>query len=136
MKQLKYYLHLYLECKCVVQSEQGEHILTGISYDDTQKVWWCYFENTEFRYALLEDVAPILRPLNTMTEEEWDNIEGKILIPDVMGMDALRDSFLIGTSEYRFGWEIVSDALNELRKLNIDCDGLIESGLALSNETL
>lgn len=71
-KELKNYLHLYLQAgiKCQRMGEEGEAVMTGISYDDTQKIWWVYFENEESGYAVLEDVFPLLRPLDSMTEEE------------------------------------------------------------------
>jgi len=70
MIELKDYIHLYLGCYCVCQGYEGEHKLTGISYDDTQRQWWCYFEGTEFGHALIEDTAPFLRKINDMTTDE------------------------------------------------------------------
>jgi hypothetical protein len=70
MKQIKDYLQLYLGCDCSVQGEEEVKKITGISYDDTQRIWWAYFENQENGYAIIDDVAPILRPLSDMTEDE------------------------------------------------------------------
>jgi hypothetical protein len=73
---IKDYLHLYLGCKCHRMGEVDENdkpivsTLTGISYDDTQRIWWAYFENNESGYSVVEDVFPILRPLSDITNEE------------------------------------------------------------------
>jgi len=61
--ELKDYLHLYLGCECAVTGISKNNMeafkLTGISYDDTQRLLWCYFEGTEFGHAVIEDVWPI-----------------------------------------------------------------------------
>src|SRR5688500_16365899 len=58
-KDIKDYLHLYLGCNCQQMGQEDEtkvYKLTGISYDDTQRQWWAYFENEENMYAAIEDV--------------------------------------------------------------------------------
>lgn len=71
MKDIKEYLPHYMGCNCFVQGQIERHPikLTGISYDDQLGETWCYFENTETSYALIQDVQPLLRQLPDMTEE-------------------------------------------------------------------
>jgi hypothetical protein len=70
-KKIEDYLHLYIGCQCQHCGEVDEtKKLTGISFDDTQRVLWAYFENEENCYAPASEVKPILRRLSSMTEEE------------------------------------------------------------------
>lgn len=67
---LKNFITYYLGCECKVKGVTEKLILTGVSYDDTQKVHWAYFENTELMYAPVSEVTLVLRPVMTMTQEE------------------------------------------------------------------
>jgi len=81
-KNIKDYLHLYLGCECQKMGQPDASLifkLTGISYDDTQNIWWAYFAATEEMYAHIDDVFPILRPLSDMTEEEVRDIVNILL---------------------------------------------------------
>lgn len=75
-KDIREYLHYYIGCECWVQGQIEENPikLTGISWDDQTGEWWCYFENTETAYALIEDVAPLLYRLEDMQEKDCINI--------------------------------------------------------------
>jgi hypothetical protein len=71
--EIKDVLHLYLGCQCQKMGQEDDKQLfklTGISYDDTQNIWWAYFAGEEDCYAHIDDVFPILRKLSDMTEEE------------------------------------------------------------------
>lgn len=134
-KSIKDYLHLYLGCGCAVtgvsENDNETFKLTGISYDDTQKTWWAYFENTEFGYAKVEDVWLHLRPLPSMTEEELQECGNLVydFSDDDSGMDLNNhrpDVFLLTTSE-QFHWLI---------QRHFDVFGLIESNLAIDKSTL
>lgn len=74
-KNIKDYLHFYLGCECERRGESDTAILTGISYDDTQGIWWCYFSNKESDYSDIEVVFPKLKPLSAMSEDEWTEVE-------------------------------------------------------------
>lgn len=71
----KDYLHLYLGCECERQGIEGTSIMTGISYDDTQRIWWVYFENHEEGYSHIDDVMPLLRTLFDLTEAETEELK-------------------------------------------------------------
>lgn len=115
-KQLKDYLHLHLGCECWVQGQVEAHPikLTGISYDDQVGEIWCYFENTETGYALLEDVKPILRPLPDMTDEEKQDV----------------NAFSEMLSDHHAGEAMGATVLYLLSK-HFDLFGLIDAGLAI-----
>jgi hypothetical protein len=120
-KELKDFLPFYLGCECERQGEPVPAKLTGISYDDTQKIWWTYFENEEDGYSILEDVRPILRSLSDMTEEEAT--EGEIwgVWHDVNLMGEDWDTFGFSPQNFKY-----------LLSKGFDLFGLIESGLAVN----
>lgn len=123
MKQLKDYLHFYLQSsiKCQRMGTEVEAIITGISYDDTQKIWWAYFENEEEGYCVLEDVFPILRPLSDMTEEEYKQVEQWQIY-----QGEITASFALSCAECT-AWML---------KQNFDVFNLIKDGLAIDKATL
>lgn len=134
-KELKNYLHLYLGCECAItgvsENDKESFKLTGISYDDTQRLWWCYFEGTEFGHAVIEDVWPILRPKSDMTDDE------KALMHDTLWAENSL-SYTHSVSHKCTYWhikcggrEMEAECFNYLRKNSFDCDGLIEAGLAI-----
>lgn len=85
----------------------------------------------------LLDVKLLLRPLSDIADAEWDEIESLIdVLFDAQGMGGLKMNFLSDKDDERFSWIIVNDALIELRKRNVDVDGLIEAGLAIDKTTL
>lgn len=134
MKDIKEYLPYYLEKYFDFEGHEwqissvGKTYVTGIRYSATGG--W------QSVNILHSECKPHLRLLSDVSDEEWNEIEGETsLMPDAHGMDAVRDNFMIGTDEYRLGWEIVNEALIILRKRGIDVDGLIDAGLALDAKT-
>lgn len=113
MKQIKDYLHLYLGCDCVIKGEEEVKKITGISYDDTQRIWWAYFENEENCYAMIDDVAPILRHIGDITNEEKENIEGSDWTPNG-------------------SWEYTPETFKYLLSIGVDLFGLIDEGVAVN----
>jgi hypothetical protein len=121
-KDIKDYLHLYLGVYCQRMGQEdvsNVYKLTGVSFDDTQRQWWAYFENEEDCYAAIEDVFPILRPLSDMTEEEL-LIGGPI--PQTNTFD------VVGK------WS--PDQFVYLLSKGFDLFGLIEAGLAIDKTKL
>lgn len=88
-KELKDYLHLYLECECMAGQQKG--VLTEIrptfvehecvlSYTIDDEESGFYGEDTEEDYTYT-DIKPILRPLSDMTEDEkqeYDRLSGVV----------------------------------------------------------
>jgi hypothetical protein len=101
--------------------------LTGISYDDTQRVWWAYFAATEEMYAVIEDVFPILRPLSDMTEEEHESYETYY-----MSLEAQREEDHHSICEV----EIAAHTTQWLLSKSFDLFGLIDAGLAIDKTKL
>lgn len=120
-KEIKDYLHLYLGCEIICRNsgKVGKVILHGENLQKAINLQW----------------TPILRPLSDMTEKECDEFgiasDGGEYIYDCLTPDAVYSSWsaVIGVSE-------ASERINEMRKRWIDCDGLIESGLAIDATTL
>lgn len=87
--------------------------------------------------AFADQVTLILRPLSSIPEEEWRDIEQKSsVLPDAWGYNGIMDNFLKDTPDLRFGWPIINETLIELRKRGIDVDGLIDAGLAIDGTKL
>lgn len=138
-KKIQDFLHYYIGADCWVQGQIEEKPikLTGISWDDQTGLWWCYFENTETSYAVIEDVALLLSKLEDITDDQWIEIENELdIFPEATGMNMVKDNFLLDKDENRMGWRLINEALNELRKRGVDCDGLIEAGLAVDKKTV
>ena len=125
-KELKDYLHLYLGCECFVMGEEGIFKLTGISYDDTQRTWWTYFENTELAYAIIDDTKPILRHLSDMTNEEF--YEFKIIADS----DASKMVHIVNVKDMTTNLFHEFEATKFLLSKHFDLFGLIESGHAVN----
>lgn len=193
--ELKDFLHLYLGCECIAVVDGNKWserlILTGVSYDDQHKTHWAYFENTELGYCPYSELKPILRPLSSMTEEEWikcfELARGVYdqSMPGGKRMATTEMLFTLGKMQYifgchgcfdndvRIGWGLcfylktylieenvsvgesgievseswfnkmekqdvhnINHIINYLRKQGIDCDGLIEAGLAIDKTSL
>jgi hypothetical protein len=123
-KNIKDYLHLYIGCQCQMMGQEDEtqtFKLTGVSFDDTQNVWWAYFAATEEMYAVIEDVFPILRPLADITEDEAK--EGRKMFSNM------------ADSDYSQG-EIWAAQTRHWLSKGFDLFGLIESGLAIDKTKL
>lgn len=136
-KDIKDYLHLYMGCEVEVQQNWRannfepvlEHKAGAILRVDPILLA-IIREREDFK------VKPILRPLSDMTEEEWFAVETKICLSPVEGHGYLQDNFIKDMPDDRFSWGVTNKAIIELRKMGIDCDGLIESGLAISSLTI
>lgn len=137
-KNIKYYIHMYLGCK--VKYKEREYYLEGFHKHgiDYGHNWIFIFNDADDCFWVgTKDIKLILRHLSNMSEEEWRDIEtNSSIIPDAWGYNLLRDEFLIGTDKLRCHWSIVNEALIELRKRGIDCDDLIESGLAIDEKMI
>lgn len=138
-KKLEDYIHLYLGCKCVNSWFSEEHkeynkgwTLMGIVRDSDKQ----YGLETGNEYTWTDSIKPILRKLDSITDEEWNQIEPQLLIPDAWGYYGIRDNFIKRIAAYRFDWAIVNEALVLLRKMSIDVDQLIDAGLAIDANTL
>lgn len=131
--ELKDYLHLYIGCKCVIE-EFGAPLepleLTGVSYDDTNKTWWAYFENTEVGYAPYSKIKPILRPLSDMTEEECHEYgvesDGGVWLYGSISSDCT-----VGGHHHILEITRIAEITRQLCKSGFDCFELIENGLAI-----
>jgi hypothetical protein len=122
MKELKDYLHLYLGCDVHIAELNVTHKLTGISFDDTLRQLWCYFENTDTGYAPIEKCKPILRPLSDMNRDETIHYQEYLMS---MPINNIIDA-------YRIQGEQVAYLLSK----HFDLFQLIEAGLAIDATTL
>ena len=113
---MKDYLPLYLGCECIRQGIDGTSTMTGISYDDTQRIWWVYFENQDEGYSHIDDVMPVLRLFTDITESESEELK------DVQCQ--FKDTPYKSVSDwaYKIDWML---------KKHIDVFGLINAGLAV-----
>lgn len=125
MKEIKDYLHLYLGCECKRMGEATTSKLTGVSYDDTQRIWWAYFEGEESGHSQFPDVFPILRPLTDMNDEE----------KDWFGWDTETLYHTFNNLNHKI-YYFHCDEFLYLLKQGFDLFGLIESGLAIDKKTL
>lgn len=116
MKELKDYLHLYLGCEIDV-SGQREILDSVAKSGQIETLFRGHLRN--YRDLSDEDIAPILRPLSDMTEEE----EGKIKCSNWTGMQ-------------HGEWEYTIESFRFLLSKHFDLFGLIESGLAIDKTTL
>lgn len=71
---------------------------------------------------------PILRRLESITDEEWS------LFEPALGYDDLKDEFLKNACNYE--WSVINEALIFFRENAIDVDGLIDSGQAIDAATI
>lgn len=141
-KNIKDYLHLYLGCECILHDSfsrfDGCHKLTGVSYDDTKKDWWAYFENSEIGHSPCNYVIPLLRPLSDITEEEMrevvlinyavQNTLQSVAYNDY-GID-FKTSGFAGDKYIDFN-RTNAETITYLFSKDFDLLGLIESGLAI-----
>lgn len=131
-KKLIDYIRYYIGADCWVQGQDEEKPikLTGLSWDDLTGEWWCYFENTETSYALIQDVAPILIKLEDMTEEDKKQITYD-------GYKMLRneqEDRVLPAKIQSCMW--VARQTHYMLSKGYDLWNLIESGLAIDRKTL
>lgn len=140
MKEIKDYLHLYLGCECLQPfKDKGKtHVisihtngLVQVAHSTGSQDFW----NIEY-------IKPILRPLSDMKKEEWQEVWGVIGgTPHLYeyGIDEVKEGLSKGDwseSGIVMDYYTMSCVLNYFRKINIDCDDLIPSGLAIDKTTI
>lgn len=126
-KDIRDYLHLYLGCSCILP-------------DFSEKINNIKFKLTAYNYNYYKDwhseIQPILRPLSSMTEEEKKEF---ILICELEPEDVScveYNTYFPGNAKSLGAAHLTNvlqwaKGVNYLRKQGIDCDGLIDAGLAL-----
>ncbi len=123
-KKLQDYLPYYIGCKMMYSSH----------HEPQNEPYILTFKNIE--EAIEFGDRPILRKLNDITDQEWDQIESETsIMQEAHGYQAVKDSFFNPHINYRFYWPIVNETLQILRKRNVDVDELIDSGLAIDAST-
>lgn len=127
MKELKDYLHLYLGCEIDI-SGQREILDSVAKSGQIETLFRGHLRN--YRDLSDEDIAPILRPLSDMTDEEYTeyaNIEFGEDTTDWDYDEKTKRSIGEVTEFNRFAY---------LLKKHFDLFGLIEAGLAIDKTTL
>lgn len=144
-KKLSEYLHLYLGCDLVVRNKRknGKELrakFLGLDYHWAFPVRIMIGEITSARN--IEEVKPILRPLESMTEEERDHVW--LLLgwnERIKGMERMDNIWMEfnppeDDDEFRPArWGSLLKCLPYLLSRSFDLFGLIESGLAISSPT-
>lgn len=130
-KDIKDYLHLYFYSEIEITE-----VFISVGYKVGQRF---VPSGGELALAIRENPVfackPILRPLSSITEEECDQFgihytEGKY------NRQCFEADATYGGTFRVYSIESISDRVNQMRNAGIDCDGLIESGLAVTAETL
>lgn len=130
---LRLYLYSGIRCRILNRDDDGIYLLTGISWDATQRILWAYFEETELSYAPVEDCVPILRRLSDVTEKE------EMEICDLTGTfdcKSLLKSLEKGDGVYKISVETMPWLFMYLIGKKFDLFGLIEQGIALDEKTV
>lgn len=133
-KELKDYLHLYLGCK--VQYGKNQYIpeIGSVKKEDECILTASTLGNfLNVPNGICSDIKPILRPLESMTEEEKksyriinkNSIPSKNMLPEIRDGN-LTNCFLNENDPYLIHW---------LLSKHLDIFGLIEAGLAISSIT-
>ena len=115
MKKLEDYLHLYLGCD--VMYLDTKCTLTGANPKKGYFIMNMYAERIRVDKGTFE---LILRPLSDMIDRE-------------KRLARSYDHKVIGIENSIKHW---ADLINRLRQKGLDCDGLIEAGLAIDKTTL
>lgn len=124
--KLQEVLHLYLGCELEYILSGIKHTLIGIESDDTAYI----FGGTNGRRVVsVHHVKPILRPLTSMSREEYQKYDCAQKDGEV-GEEFIGSEAETSTAFVYFSHMAIS--INRLRKDGFDCDGLIESGLAIN----
>lgn len=114
MEDLKKYLHLYLWCQVICEGKVCE--LYGVHRH------YCVIDFPGHQMIKITDYEMIklsLRPISAMTDQEQAELQ---LLKEKMESDDTHNSEL----------EIYAALDNKCREWEIDVDGLIEAGLAIS----
>lgn len=121
------YLPFYLGCEASTGSGKVGKL---VSVSESTSIIVYPDDDPRGRVAYTKWIIPHLRPLTSVSEDEWNEIESKIINPDAYGYYGIRDNIMLDVTRYRFGWKIINETLIELRRRGIDVDGLIPAGLA------
>lgn len=123
MKDIKYYLHLYIGCQAEFTSLGGGKNIMKLTGHD------CDYQHADSKWY----PKPILRPLSDMTEEEkmeykakFNGMDSTNILPEIRA-GRLINFHLNSKSPY----EVIY-----LLSKGFDLFGLIESGLAIDKTTL
>jgi hypothetical protein len=132
-KKLQDYLHYYIGANVFLcKNLEGNNVIEPL----TPKM---LHEDIDM-FIDPDDPKPfrlLLRRLEDISDEEWLEIESETSIaPDAIGWHGVRESIMTMETRHRFHWVITNEVLIMLRKLSIDVDGLIKSGLAIDAATL
>lgn len=134
MKTIENILHLYLGCD--VKHNDSSHVFKLTGYDiSTGQI--TLHGKCDIYCKLTADYKPILRPLDSMTEEEAITLYDE-MFPDVQRRDDFKAKIIIDqvtrTGVYYEGKVSIMDYVNWfpwLLSKSFDLFGLIDSGLAL-----
>jgi hypothetical protein len=136
--QLKNYLHYYLGCEIWFDNKAWTSIRISkkmVRLERNKQVH--NVAPSQFNEAWIKDTLPILRRLEDISDEEWNEIEDDTSITEIAkGLGYFKYAFLNGGPKDRYHWSITNEALIELRKLNVDVDGLIDAGMAIDAKTI
>jgi hypothetical protein len=147
MKKIEDYIHLYIGCevmfcaiegvpyKCklvgVTTDSEGAHRIQLAEIEDDGELGSIFWDHLEF-------IDPILRPLDSMTEEEA--IELLCLTVPTTYVDVKKGGIAYGTEEagveYLFFASIDASRFKWLLSKGFDLFGLITDGLALNRNTI
>lgn len=147
MKTLESILHMYLGCDVMTEDNRVGR-LAGIDLcqkdNSITMLTIRYSDDTEDDWTVINDdgyfsrLKPILRPLDSMTEEEAKDLYDQ-MYPDVPRRDDFKARIIIdqvtGTGVYYEGKVSIIDYVNWypwLLSKSFDLFGLIDSGLALN----
>lgn len=131
MKTIENILHLYIGCD--VKHDNGDVLkLYGIVGSEVHLVYSDYYD-----ISSIDHITPILRHLDSMTEEEAITLYDE-MFPDVQRRDDFKAKIIIDqvtrTGVYYEGKVSIMDYVNWfpwLLSKSFDLFGLIDSGLAL-----
>lgn len=139
MKDIKEYLHLYIGCECKF-TDAGQ-IKTGVlsSIDLEESFAMVDVENDGRFNPKYEEVEPILRPLASMTDEEFNEFILLFAPEEINNESAKKSSFDIlkrdGIKAIRFGEDnepkVVFEMFRWILSKHFDIFNLIPEGLAI-----
>jgi|SRR5690242_12273331 len=139
-KKIHDYIGYYIGCRCLNtwfpeghEEYDKQWILTGYKRSANK----CFHLENEKEFTWTDSIKPILRRLEDITDDEWQEIEYETSIaPDAIGWYGIKESIMTIDARHRFHWTITNETLIILRKRGIDIDGLIKSELAIDTSTL
>lgn len=157
MKKLKNVLHLYIGCGVIIDSGDRGTLLGGTFvpnsagqiYYDIQTPEMVKAEGSDFHMPYNQDadgeprIKPILRKLEDgITEDEWESawaVIGGTPHLYTYGIGELK-AVLMGESledlTLQMDYFTMAQLINYFRSIGIDCDDLINSGLAIDAITI